>query len=430
MTASVSLPAALKCAREAHSTHQPDLAVGIICEALEHEFNLRVPQMLGVLLYNHPLPDAGVRCVQAVMQIRLERTRHSYTLEQSADLLDYAEGICRSMPVITLGERLYVAFHRLTYRCASGRRWLPLRRLLFPFLQWLHWPLLRGVPLVRRHSAQLCTMLSVILSEPESRTIDIMRAHQRGMQRSFAHSAWRENVAPSIHSDSFVWHERAAYRKLISGSNASRVLVTIHMGDFLGAFNCLAAEAEPGWQALTLVREIDEQHVAAPRVSNVRQRVLRPGEYSATGIVAALRRGRHSLCILFDLREGFGGTVGVKFFGRAAHTVLGPAALAIASGSPIIPFVTFREQSIHRLEMAELIDTKLRPDESFQAGVGRVTQQLVGLAERWIRRFPDQWKFLPQLPLYLDDVGQRSVAVNLAVAGPEPSTIVNGSGHP
>jgi len=404
------LPTALKLAAEAHCANQPDRAVQIICEALEDEFNRRLPQVLGVTLYQHPLPDVGVRCVQAVTQIRLERTQRRYSARQSTALLEYADLISRSMPVTTFAERICMALHRLTHLSASGRKWLLLRRILLPCLQRLSWSLLHLVPLARQHRAQVCAMLSVILSEPERRAATILRAHQDGIRRGLADSTWRHaGDGHGSRSACFVWSERAAYRKLISGSSASRVLATIHMGDFLGAFNCLSVEAEPGWQALTLVREIDEQHVAAPRVANMRQRVLRPGEYAATEIVASLRKGGHSLCILFDLREGFGGTVGVQFFGRNANSVKGPAALAIASGSPIIPFVTFYERGAPHLEMPELIDTQLRPDESFQAGVTRVTQQLMSLAENWIRRFPDQWKFLPQFPLYFDRIGQEEV---------------------
>lgn len=423
MTVTRAIRGMLESATEAHAAGVHDRAVLILCKVLEDEFNRRLPQVIARAMSRHPLPDVGIRCVQAVMQMRVERTQRQYTRGQVETLIEYADLVIGSLPRASASERVCVLIQRLTHGCASESKCVLLRRALFLFLQRLNWPLLLRVPLARQHFEHLGGFLSFVLSEPERKTAAILRAHHDGMRRLLADAAWfGAGDDNACRSPGFIWNERNDYRKVISGSSASRVVATIHMGDFLRAFSCLSGESDPGWQALTLVREIDDQHVAAPKVASIHQRILRPGEYSATEIVAALRRGRHSLCILFDLREGFGGTVETRFFGRSARTVKGPAALAIASGSPIIPFVTYQQRGLHHLEMAELIDTRLLPDESFQGGVRRVTQQLIRLAESWIRRFPEQWKFLPQLPLYFDHTGQAGGGADAVPGRPAAAT--------
>ncbi len=113
--------------------------------------------------------------------------------------------------------------------------------------------------------------------------------------------------------------------------------------------------------------------------------------------MAGLRKGNQSLGVLFDLREDFGATTEVLFFGQRARLVKGPALLAILGRAPIIPFVTWECEEVDRIEMEEMIDTRLLEGESLQHAVTRITQALARLAEKWIRRAPAQWKYLPAL---------------------------------
>ena len=152
----------------------------------------------------------------------------------------------------------------------------------------------------------------------------------------------------------------------------------------------------------------------------MRLQVLRHGVDSPIEAVAGLRRGDHSLGVLFDLRDDFGTTTEVMFFGCRAHLVKGPALLAIAGRAPIIPFVTWECAGIDVIAMEDLIDTRVLHGESMGAAVTRITQKLALLAERWIKRAPEQWKYLPSLPGYCHSSGSLHGLMTAPAQGAHP----------
>jgi KDO2-lipid IV(A) lauroyltransferase len=79
----------------------------------------------------------------------------------------------------------------------------------------------------------------------------------------------------------------------------------------------------------------------------------------------------------------------VPFFGRPAHTVTGPAALAILSGAPILPAFTLREGRRHRIRFLPPI--LCDRGNSRAAERSRITRAWSEAMEEMIRAHPDHW---------------------------------------
>lgn len=116
--------------------------------------------------------------------------------------------------------------------------------------------------------------------------------------------------------------------------------------------------------------------------------IIYQGEGAKPAVLAALRRNLPVL-ILADAHMPQVSGVFVDFFGRPAHTPVGPAALARASGAGIVPvFITWQglQHRVHVLPEIELVRT-----EDKQADLIENTQAWTRVVEDIIRRYPEQW---------------------------------------
>ena len=200
----------------------------------------------------------------------------------------------------------------------------------------------------------------------------------------------------------FRWPELDAYRRYIRGNTLSRILVTIHMGDFLGAFARISQECPTNWSVLALRREQNESADPLEQVQFcANTSLLRPGQYSTVDVVARLRSGRHTLAILCDLGVKFGQTDRVNFLGQMANFVRGPASIAVLSKVPIVPFVCYHNEGCEHIEMHAPMQYKPSGEEGFSQAVNRMTQQLVRMTEQWVLQHPQQWKYLPEVFSFL-----------------------------
>jgi len=87
-------------------------------------------------------------------------------------------------------------------------------------------------------------------------------------------------------------------------------------------------------------------------------------------------------------------TTKVQFFNREANFPCGPAELAIASNSIIVPLYTFKtENGTYSLNIEDPIDIHSLPGTSFKENTTWITQQLATYIQSWIERHPDQWEF-------------------------------------
>ncbi|MES3008578.1 MAG: hypothetical protein V4751_12500 [Pseudomonadota bacterium] len=390
----------LQDARRAHVDGRYTQAVSMVCEALEAMLASRESTVIRALLRVYPWPSASTRLLHTEIGHRIELCQENYSATQSCQHLEYAEKLPSVWPQRTVAEAVYVFLQEASTRCLQSGLRLSYKRWLLSCLRRMRSVLLPRLAQAAAHREALVLGLGALLHEPRSALFQLLNQHDDFLA---SHYAKRLQHHPQIVTHEprrkFIWQEQDAYRALISRCPGSRVLVTIHMGDFVGAFRCLAEQVETGRQVLSLQRE---RHNAVTHALNadLRLQILPHGEGVSAAVVAGLRKGNQSLGVLFDLREDFGATTEVLFFGQRARLVKGPAMLAILGRAPIIPFVTWECDGVDQIDMEDMIDTRVRDGESLPHAVTRITQMLARLAEKWIRRTPAQWKYLPALLSY------------------------------
>ena len=80
----------------------------------------------------------------------------------------------------------------------------------------------------------------------------------------------------------------------------------------------------------------------------------------------------------------------MPFFGKLAPIPLGPAAIALRTGTPLFPVCVYRlPDDTYMAEGAELVIAESTGDS--RADQVRITQQLLRHIERFIERHPEQW---------------------------------------
>ena len=108
--------------------------------------------------------------------------------------------------------------------------------------------------------------------------------------------------------------------------------------------------------------------------------------------VATLLRANQLVGMLpdqdIDSLEG----VFVNFFGRPAHTPVGPAALSLMTGAPIVPCFMIRQGPTFQLVIDPPIPMPQTSDRA--AALTQLTQAWSGIVERYIRQYPDQWVWM------------------------------------
>lgn len=301
-------------------------------------------------------------------------------------------------------EKLVVQLRFVSGSVVDSRLPPTMVKCLLISLNYLQCLMMSGIRETNEFHCSRVQALSYFMQEPQSVIVLILRQH-----RYFLHWNYtcrlrhlRQTESATRQSQEFFWPTRDSYLEMDRQCKDSRVLVTIHMGDFFGAFKCIAEALEESRPVISLRREGD-----ADAIKTLSQRhagghqVFMHGKDNPLKIVKALRAGGQTLTVLFDLGHDFGETTDVLFFGHPARFVRGPAELAIAGKARIYPFVSFTEAGRDCIHMECAFLPELRSDETLQAAVRRVTQTLVTMAERWIRQHPSQWKYLDRLPAYL-----------------------------
>jgi KDO2-lipid IV(A) lauroyltransferase len=80
----------------------------------------------------------------------------------------------------------------------------------------------------------------------------------------------------------------------------------------------------------------------------------------------------------------------MPFFGRPAPIPLGPAAIAVRLGTPLLPVCVFRlADDTYSVEATAPVIAQSTGDP--RVDEVRVTQELLRHIEGFIRRHPDQW---------------------------------------
>jgi len=168
------------------------------------------------------------------------------------------------------------------------------------------------------------------------------------------------------------------------------VLITAHYGQWELMPHWLVHQ---GYQITSVVRRQSNQHIDAlfDRIRTVHGARVTDSGYGLRDILRTIRDG-HFLGLLSDQNAGDRGLF-VRFFGRLASTVVGPAAIAQKTGCPLIALVTHpNPRRPHRIEILP----PLWPDRfpPGQDGLLALTQAYTDLLAAWIARRPEQWFWL------------------------------------
>jgi KDO2-lipid IV(A) lauroyltransferase len=99
------------------------------------------------------------------------------------------------------------------------------------------------------------------------------------------------------------------------------------------------------------------------------------------------------VAILIDQNVQRSDGVFVEFFGRPACTTTVAAALAVKTGCALAPVRTVLEPDGHYRLIYEP-PLEWTPSGSRAADILRLTQELTGVVERWVRDTPEQWLWL------------------------------------
>ena len=111
---------------------------------------------------------------------------------------------------------------------------------------------------------------------------------------------------------------------------------------------------------------------------------------TASAFLRALRSGQ-TVAILAD-QDTRGEGVFVDFFGKPAHTQIGPALLALRLQAPMIPLFMVRtahDPTRHTIYMDKPLSFELTGDRNTDIRI--ITELLTKTIESYINRFPEQW---------------------------------------
>lgn len=390
---------------------EPGVELIRVCRELENCLRSRAEVFVFNALRRHPVPKKCIRVLRTELGFRVIPRDASgiglltdYVTVLRAELATGNSTSGEGCQVISKREQIYLLVRIGMCRVVnSGKAGTGIRKRVLKLLTRSADMLLTTIPETGQWHKLQIVLLGAVFGEPELVMRDMLYRHS--FFSAYFYSKRLVHLTNNGQGDQyvrqFVWPEERNYQSLLAHGSNSRVLVTIHMGDFTGALKRISMHAARGRTVTSLKREDDTDQVRSLFVPDPQaHEVVRHGTDNPIRVVSALRRGNHTLMALFDLREDFGRTTEVTFFGRPARFVRGPAQLAIMGRAAILPFVTYESGRQSMIEMAPLIDPEPLAGETLHDASNRITQLLVNLAERWIRRSPEQWKYLNSTTAY------------------------------
>jgi lauroyl/myristoyl acyltransferase len=169
------------------------------------------------------------------------------------------------------------------------------------------------------------------------------------------------------------------------------IIASAHIGNFEFASHVLASN---GIEMLILVETFDTNQLLRKIVALRQRKGIRILPVSISGIkegIQTLRRGG-TVLIVFD-RDIQGNGIKVKFLGEQTSFPVGVVDLALRTGSTIIPIFSLRgpkNTTSLFIEPPLILSDKENRDQALRANL----ECLVGILEKYIRQYPDQWVVL------------------------------------
>lgn len=207
----------------------------------------------------------------------------------------------------------------------------------------------------------------------------------------------------------YIWPQRNTYQHYIQTSRRSRVLVTIHMGDFIGALQQVSMVGTTKRKVITIRQGEDLDAIRGVIKHKERHEVLERSSVQPLKIVSSLRKGDATLVALTDLNHQFGETVTINFMGFDMEFVKGPVLMAMLGNADVVPVISYQKDGIDNMEVGPILAPEIKTTESIDSTVLSCMQTLFDWFESYIRVFPEQWKYLPECISYLSPKPENSV---------------------
>jgi len=180
-------------------------------------------------------------------------------------------------------------------------------------------------------------------------------------------------------------------RALAEGNGV--ILVSAHFGNFPLLLGKLALE---GYKAGGIMRPMRDARVEKiflekRRAFGVKTIYSQPRQACVNQTIAALRNNE---IVFIPLDQNFG-TAGVfvDFFGQKAATATGPVVLARRTGAALIPCFILREpDDRHSIVFEPAL--KIREGNSDEETILFNIQELTGIIESYIRKYPAEWGWI------------------------------------
>jgi KDO2-lipid IV(A) lauroyltransferase len=162
-----------------------------------------------------------------------------------------------------------------------------------------------------------------------------------------------------------------------------------------GHYGCI--ELLGAWLGRSYPVDFVEKPLSNPKVDEIHTRLIAeagvgyiPLGIGVRRIFAALRQNR-CVAMVAD-QDARGDGVFVPFMGRLSSTPVGPAAIALRTGAPIVMgFITRRQDGRHEIDMLPPLRPPVgeAPDD-----VRALTARHTACLEAWVRKHPEMWLWL------------------------------------
>lgn len=167
------------------------------------------------------------------------------------------------------------------------------------------------------------------------------------------------------------------------------ILVTPHFGNWEVLVLCLGSMGFPG---AVLARRLRYPEYESFLIAMRQARGVATLERSSVKAIAQVLRRNHIVGLLPDQDMDALDGIFVPFFGRPAHTPVGPAALSLMTRAPLVPCFAIREGRGFRLVVEPPIQPSQTTDRA--AAIRELTLAWSAVFERTIRRYPGQWVWM------------------------------------
>jgi KDO2-lipid IV(A) lauroyltransferase len=232
----------------------------------------------------------------------------------------------------------------------------------------------------------LCLALPEALSPSQRRRV------ARGVFRNIGQTAMEWLVLPRL-SDSrlqrLVTMEGTERLREALAKGRGAILLTAHLGNWELITFCVT---QLGFSGGVLARPLRYPEYESFFTQMRRAKGVTTLARGSLKEAAKLLRANQLIGVLpdqdVDRLEG----IFVEFFGRPAYTPVGPAALSLMTGAPLVPCFAVREGERFRFVVEPPLAAPETPDR--REALAALTQAWSAVVESYIRRYPDQWVWM------------------------------------